>query len=104
MTATPTIDEQIRISQRSSVSLHFARVAATQRETVALKYQDRHWTYAKLNDAITVAAAQLRQFDLHPGDRVAVKGKNYDTFLILFLAACRAGLVHVHINFALTAP
>jgi len=104
MTATPTIDEQIRISQRSSVSLHFARVAATQRATVALKYQDRHWTYAQLDAAITVAAAQLRQLDLQQGDRVAVMGKNSDTFLILFLAACRAGLVHVPINFALTGP
>lgn len=104
MTSTPTIDEQIRVSQRSSVSLHFARVAATQRDTTALKYQDRTWTYQQLDQAVTVAAAQLRDLQLQPGDRVAVMGKNSDTFLVLFLAASRAGLVHVPINFALTGP
>lgn len=104
MTSTPTLDEQIRISQRSSVALHFSRVAATQRETVALKYQDRTWTYTKLDQAITVAAVRLRELGLQRGDRVAVMGKNSDTFLILFLAASRAGLVHVPINFALTGP
>lgn len=104
MTQTPGIDEQIRLSQRNSVSLHFARVAATQRDTVALKYQDRTWTYRRLDQAVTVAAARLRSLKLQPGDRVAVMGKNSDTFLILFLAASRAGLVHVPINFALTGP
>lgn len=104
MTQPPTIEEQIRVSQRSSVSLHFARVAATQRDTVALKYQDRTWTYRQLDQAVTVAAARLRALQLQPGDRVAVMGKNSDTFLILFLAASRAGLVHVPINFALTGP
>lgn len=98
------VEEQIRTSQRNSVSLQLARVAATQRDTIALKYQDRSWTYTKLNHAITAAAAQLRGLGLQAGDRVAVMGKNSDTFLILFFAASRAGLVHVPINFALTGP
>lgn len=76
MTQPPTIEEQIRVSQRSSVSLHFARVAATQRDTVALKYQDRTWTYRQLDQAVTVAAARLRALQIQPGDRVAVMGKN----------------------------
>lgn len=100
----PSIDAQIRRSQRNSVSLQLARVAATQRDTVALKYQDRSWTYRVLNQAITVAAAQLRASGLQAGERVAVMGKNSDTFLILFFAAARAQLVHVPINFALTGP
>lgn len=104
MKTTDTIDEQIQISQRNSVSLQFARVAATQRDTVALRYQDAVWTYTQLDQAVTTAAIRLRQLGLHQGDRVAVMGKNSDTFLILFLAAARAGLVHVPINFALTGP
>src|SRR5699024_1429664 len=100
----PSIAEQIRASQRNSVSLQFARVAATQRERIALKYQDRSWTYWQLDHAGTIAALQLRELGLHQGDRVAVMGKNSDTFLILFFAASRAGLVHVPINFALTGP
>lgn len=99
-----SIEEQLRISQRNSVSLQLARVAATQRDNIALKYQDRTWTYTELNQAITVTAARLRTFGLQAGDRVAVMGKNSDTFLILFFAASRAGLVHVPINFALTGP
>lgn len=104
MNTTTAIDEQIQLSQRNSVSLQFSRVAATQRDNVALQYQDRDWSYAELDRAVTLAAAHLRELGLHTGDRVAVMGKNSDTFLILFLAAARAGLVHVPINFALTGP
>lgn len=96
------VEEQIRISQRNSVSRQFARVAETQRDKIALKYLDRQWTYTTLNQAITIAAAQLRELGLNRGDRIAVMGKNSDTFVILFFAASRAGLVHVPINFALT--
>src|SRR5690625_3036426 len=103
-TAESSIEEQIRISQRNSVSLQLARVAATQRDNIALKYLDRTWTYTRLNEAVTVAAARLRELGLTTGERVAVMGKNSDTFLILFFAASRAGLVHVPINFALTGP
>lgn len=99
-----SLDQQIRISQRNSVSLQFARVAETQREKVALKYLERSWTYTALDQAITITAARLRQLGLHKGDRLAVMGKNSDVFLILFFAASRAGLVHVPINFALTGP
>ena len=99
-----SLDDHLRASQRNSVSLQFARVAATQRDNVALKYAERTWTYARLNQAITIAALQLRELGLQPGDRVAVMGKNSDTFLILFFAASPARLIHVPINFALTGP
>src|SRR5699024_3221213 len=99
-----SVEDQIRTSQRNSVSLQFARVAATQRDTIALKYHDRSWTYTRLNQAITAAAAQLRGLGLQAGDRVVVMGKNSDTFLILFLAASRARLVRVPLSFALTGP
>lgn len=98
------IDQQIRMSQRNSVSQQFGRVAATQRDRVALKYQDREWSYTQLDQAVTVLAAHLSDLGLAPGDRLAVMGKNSDTFLILFLAASRASVVHVPINFALTGP
>lgn len=99
-----SIEEQIRMSQRNSVSQQFGRVAATQRDRTAVKYQDRVWSYSQLDRAVTVAAAYLGELGLAPGDRLAVMGKNSDTFLILFLAASRASVVHVPINFALTGP
>lgn len=104
MNAVASVEDQIRASQRNSVSLQLTRVAATQRDKIALQYQERSWTYTELNQAVTLAAAQLRAMGLQTGDRVAVMGKNSDTFLVLFFAASRAGLVHVPINFALTGP
>ena len=99
-----SLEQQIRASQRNSVSLQLGRVAATQRDHVALNYHNRVWTYTRFDQAVTIAALRLRDLGLQQGDRVAVMGKNSDTFLILFFAASRAGLVHVPINFALTGP
>ncbi|WP_079184496.1 fatty acyl-CoA synthetase [Streptomyces uncialis] len=68
----------------------------------ALHYRDRTWSYAALDDAVSRAAAVLRATGLRPGDRVAAYGHNSDAYLIGFLAAARAGLVHVPVNHQLT--
>ncbi|MER8033020.1 acyl-CoA synthetase [Streptomyces bauhiniae] len=69
---------------------------------VALKYGDRTWTYAELDDAVSRAAALLLAQGLHQGDRVAAYGHNSDAYLIAFLGCARAGLVHVPVNQNLT--
>jgi fatty-acyl-CoA synthase len=69
---------------------------------VAIHYGERSWTYAELDDAVSRAARALRDTGLRPGDRVAAYGHNSDAYLIAFLAAARAGLVHVPVNQHLT--
>lgn len=69
---------------------------------VALRYGERSWTYAELDDAVSRTATVLRDAGLAPGDRVAAYGHNSDAYLISFLGAARAGLVHVPVNQNLT--
>lgn len=67
----------------------------------AIAFEDRTWTYRQLDDAVTRVAAGLLDLGLEHGDRVAAFGKNSDAYVILWLAAARAGLVHVPVNYAL---
>ncbi|MGW1254616.1 acyl-CoA synthetase [Streptomyces sp. NPDC002513] len=71
-------------------------------ERVAIRYDDRSWTYAELDDAVSRAARLLRESGPVPGDRVGAYGRNSDAYLIGFLACARAGLVHVPVNHNLT--
>jgi len=48
-------------------------------------------------------AARLQAAGLRPGDRVAAFGRNSAAYLLTWLGCCRAGLVHVPANYALTA-
>ncbi|WP_327299213.1 MULTISPECIES: fatty acyl-CoA synthetase [unclassified Streptomyces] len=68
----------------------------------AVRYGDRAWTYAALDEAVTTAAAVLTGHGLWTGDRVASYGNNSDVYLIGFLACARAGLIHVPVNQNLT--
>ncbi|WP_425505816.1 acyl-CoA synthetase [Streptomyces typhae] len=68
----------------------------------ALRYADRSWTYAELDDAVSRAARVLVAEGLGRGDRVAAYAHNSDAYLIGFLACARAGLVHVPVNQNLT--
>ncbi|MER5928774.1 fatty acyl-CoA synthetase [Streptomyces sp. NPDC002054] len=71
-------------------------------ERTAVRYRDRHWTYAALDAAVSAAAALLRDgrdgYGLAAGDRVATFAHNSDAYLIAYLACARAGLVHVPVN------
>ncbi|MGI8418314.1 MAG: fatty acyl-CoA synthetase [Nakamurella sp.] len=71
-------------------------------DRVALHYEDRSWTYAELDDAVTRAAGYLLDLGLQQGDRVATVGANSDAYLLAYLGCARAGLVHVPVNYALT--
>ncbi len=78
------------------------RSAARHPDRTALVFEDRTWTYAALDDAVTRAAAHLLGLGLAAGDRVATVGLNSDAYLLAFLGCARAGLVHVPVNYALT--
>lgn len=69
----------------------------------AVRYAERSWTYAALDEAVGTAAAVLTaEHGLSPGDRVASYAHNSDAYLIAYLACARAGLVHVPVNQNLT--
>ncbi|MFE0733712.1 fatty acyl-CoA synthetase [Streptomyces sp. NPDC058855] len=75
-------------------------------DRTAVRYADRSWTYAELDEAVTTAAAVLREahhgIGLPQYARVAAYGHNSDAYLIAFLACARAGLIHVPVNHHLT--
>lgn len=86
----------------STVSDVIRRSASRQPDKIALRFGDREWTYAQLDDAVTRVAGRLLADGATAGDRIAAYGRNSDAYLIAFLACARAGLVHVPINYNLT--
>jgi fatty-acyl-CoA synthase len=91
-------------ARRDTISDAFHRAARRHAGRMALSFGARHWTYAALDRAASHVAAALLSAGLEPGERVAAYGRNSDAYLILWLACTRAGLIHVPINYALTAP
>ncbi|MGM0914737.1 MAG: acyl-CoA synthetase [Pseudomonadota bacterium] len=93
---------QSRIQQHT-IGAALARSARKNGSRLALAFADRRWNYAELDRAVNRVAHALIGAGLTPGDRLAVYGKNSDAYVIAWLAATRAGLVHVPINFALSS-
>src|SRR5690554_7791348 len=89
--------------QQNTIGAALSRSARKHGNKLALAFEGRRWRYAELNRAVNRVANRLLATGLTPGDRLAVYGKNSDAYVIAWLAATRAGLVHVPINFALTA-
>ncbi len=82
-----------------STLLH--RSADTYGRAVALRFEERSWSYRQLDAAVTLLADQLHRLGLQRGDRVAAFGANSDLYVVLFLACARGGFIHVPVNFAL---
>lgn len=87
----------------SRISAIPRRWAAQTPHAHALHDGQRHWTYAELAAAIDHAAAQLRTWQLRPGDRLAVVGENCVAQVALSFAAADVDAWIVHINGRLTA-
>ena len=90
-------------ASRNTIGDLLSRSADRYRDKVALHWADTAWSYRALDAAASQAAAALLASGLQPGDRVVAFGRNSDLYLIAWLGCCRAGLVHVAANFALTA-
>jgi len=88
-------------AQANSLASGLRRSAARHPDRIALRFGDRDWSYAALDDAVTAAAQALLALGLQHGDRVAAYGTNSDAYAIAFLGIARAGLVHVPVNYAL---
>lgn len=87
---------------RSTIADILTRSARRTPSALALNFAGRDWTYRQLEDATTRVAAALLALGLRKGDRVAAFGKNSDAYVLLWIGAVRAGLIHVPVNFALT--
>ena len=91
------------VIQQNSIGAALNRSARKYSHQLALVFGERQWRYQALNQAANRVANGLLAAGLSPGDRLAVYGKNSDTYVIAWLAAAKAGLVHVPINFALSS-
>lgn len=95
--------EQTPLIHRNTIGAALNRSARKYSQQLALTFGERVWSYQSLNDAANSVANGLLEAGLSPGDRLAVYGKNSDAYVIAWLAATKAGLVHVPINFALSS-
>lgn len=77
------------------------RSAGTRGEAIALRFGDRSWTYEALDRFSNRIANTLLREGLEPGDRVAWLGRNSDALILLALAASKAGMIFVPINWRL---
>ncbi len=88
---------------RDAIGDALHRAAARHGARPALAFADRIWSFRELDAAAGRVARHLHGLGLAKGDRVAAYGRNSDAYLLLWLGCTRAGLVHVPINYALTA-
>lgn len=69
---------------------------------VAMREEDRVFTYADLEERTARVAAVLHAAGLQKGDRIAWIGKNSDLYFTLFFGAARAGIVMAPIGWRLS--
>ena len=96
-----TTDRNIARAGRNTIADALTRAARRYGDRTALHFADRSWTFIEIFDGAGRIAAHLLDAGLVPGDRVAAYGRNSDAYLLLYLACCRAGFIHVPINYAL---
>lgn len=92
-----------RRAGRNTIGDALRRAAMNFRDSPALHYSGRTWSFRALDHAADRVARRLLALGLIRGDRVLAYGRNSDAYLLLWLGCARAGLVHVPANYALTA-
>ena len=71
---------------------------------LAMREEDRFWTYAQMEDRTARVVAMLKAAGVGKGDRVCWIGKNSDIYFTLFYGAARLGAVMAPIGWRLAAP
>ena len=66
--------------QTNTIGAALSRSARKNATSIALKFQDRQWTYKALDLAVNKIANQFLKQGLQPGDRVVAYGKNSDAY------------------------
>ena len=78
--------------------------ASDRPDRLAMREEDRAWSYADLEERTARVATALLAAGLKPGERIAWIGKNSDLYFTLFYGAARAGIVMAPIGWRLAAP
>ncbi|MEE8601297.1 fatty acyl-CoA synthetase [Euzebya tangerina] len=99
----PDVTRLVASARSHGIAQSIRRTAEVHGEDVAIRFAERTWTYAQLVAAVDALAAAWQQAGLEPGDKVAFLGRNSDRYAIAWLATQAAGLIHVPINFMLSA-
>ena len=92
------------MSDRLTLARWLADRAGTTPERVAVDYQDREVTYAKLEDMAGRFAASFAERGLSPGDRVATLTGNTPEHVAVFFACAKLGLILAPLSWRLAAP
>ena len=71
---------------------------------IALRFDDRAWTYAELEQVTDAISAGLRARGIHRGDRVAFLLPNGPELVFLNLACLKIGAIAVPMNLRLRGP
>lgn len=80
----------------------FIRFWASDRpDRLAMREEDRRWTYSDLEERTARVATALLKAGLRKGDRIAWIGKNSDLYFTLFYGAARIGVVMTPIGWRL---
>jgi len=88
--------------RRNTVGDAVRRAARLFRDSPALMFGDRSWSFNALDRAADNLARHFAELGLRTGDRIAAYGRNSDLYFVAWLACVRGGFVHVPINYALT--
>jgi len=91
-----------RRAGRNTIGDAVGRACAIYRDRVALRFADRVWTFRQLDAATDAIAGRLIAAGLRRGDRVVAFGRNSDHYLLAWIGCCKAGLIHVPANYALS--
>jgi fatty-acyl-CoA synthase len=76
--------------------------AADRPDRIAMREEDRVFTYAELDERTARVASALLAAGLEKGDRIAWIGKNSDLYFTIFFGAARAGIVMAPIGWRLS--
>ena len=76
--------------------------AADRPDRLAMREEDREYSYAELDDLTAKVASAMIAAGLVKGDRIAWIGKNSDLYFQLFFGAARAGIVMAPIGWRLS--
>ena len=76
--------------------------AADRPQRIAMREEDRLFTYAELEERTARVASALRAAGVEKGDRIAWIGKNSDLYFTLFFGAARVGVVMAPIGWRLS--
>jgi len=86
-----------------NVVANLTRQVETRPAHAAIVFENIHWSYKDLDEAVSATSVVLRDAGVKRGDRVAILGLNSDEYVISQLAVGRLGAIAVLLNYRLTA-